>query len=399
MSFFRHERSKYNQSKKVYGVDKPEVVLGSKTVNKPEVNTEDFPGWITTLIIIFLSLLLLTTLTLKNVTGADRYTSNITSKKIEKIEISVKNKHVGKNKGEKIQIAVEPLDAYTRDLKWIITNKKAVKVENNTATGIEKGTAKIKLANKYISSNEITLSSVDVLEKIEIQNPIKEIPVTEKHKYEIKYLPENAYNKEISIESINSDVLKVDKNGEMHAIKPGETKILFIDSYGTILKEEIVKVKWDRVTSITLDESNIVMGKGQKYIVNAEITPSNATFNNVEWTSKNEDILTVDERGVITAKNPGSTTITAKIKNEPIEKSVQILVLDVFLNGDSKYSKRKQNIYSKPNEKSKPIIEIIKNEKLDILGEFENWYKVRSQNGEVGYIENSEKNIILEKEE
>ena len=66
------------------------------------------------------------------------------------------------------------------------------------------------------------------------------------------------------------------------------------------------------VQTITLNMESNAMTIGEVAQCEATITPSNATFKQLTWSSSNETIATVDENGLITAKAIGTATITAK---------------------------------------------------------------------------------------
>ncbi|WML33349.1 Ig-like domain-containing protein [Clostridium sp. OS1-26] len=65
------------------------------------------------------------------------------------------------------------------------------------------------------------------------------------------------------------------------------------------------------ISNITLNKSTDNLQVGKTDTLTATITPDNVTNKIVKWESSNKDIATVDENGVVTAKNEGKTTITA----------------------------------------------------------------------------------------
>ena len=226
-------------------------------------------------------------------------TTKIDSKKIESITISMTTDKINKERGVGIKIEVEPKDAYVEDLEWVISNKDIVEIKNNIAYGKNLGKATFKLGNKYITSNELTVSSVNILENIDILNDISEISARTNHKYNFKYYPEDAINKEVTLESSNPDIIEVTDKSTILSKKQGSSKISFKDSYGKTIKESIINVKWKRVTAIDLDEKNVTIGKGQKYIAYAKVTPEDATYTDIIWKSETPAVATIDKYGII----------------------------------------------------------------------------------------------------
>lgn len=64
------------------------------------------------------------------------------------------------------------------------------------------------------------------------------------------------------------------------------------------------------VTGVSLDKQNLTLEVGQKKPLTAVITPVEATNQNMTWSSRNTNIATVNETGVVKAVSPGKTIIT-----------------------------------------------------------------------------------------
>jgi len=67
------------------------------------------------------------------------------------------------------------------------------------------------------------------------------------------------------------------------------------------------------VTGITLSETSLSFGVGDTAALKATLTPKDAT-GTVTWTSSNEAVATVSSKGVVTALEMGTTTITATVE-------------------------------------------------------------------------------------
>ena len=71
-------------------------------------------------------------------------------------------------------------------------------------------------------------------------------------------------------------------------------------------------------TGITLKDNAITLYAGETYQIEYEITPNDATEQEVVYTVNNEDALTVSETGLITAKQySGVTTVRVSLKDYP----------------------------------------------------------------------------------
>lgn len=67
------------------------------------------------------------------------------------------------------------------------------------------------------------------------------------------------------------------------------------------------------VTNISLNRSNAQLTAGSTLQLTADIYPTNATNKNVNWSSSNTSVASVDSRGLVTAKKAGSATITCRV--------------------------------------------------------------------------------------
>ena len=73
-----------------------------------------------------------------------------------------------------------------------------------------------------------------------------------------------------------------------------------------------------KAEKIELDKTELTIEKGIEEILTPTITPSNTFNKEVTWTSSNENIVTVDEKGFITGVGEGVATITVQTENEKV---------------------------------------------------------------------------------
>lgn len=81
------------------------------------------------------------------------------------------------------------------------------------------------------------------------------------------------------------------------------------------------------VTSISLSKKNVELEPGEQAALNASVLPENATDKTVKWESSSASVASV-ENGIITAKSPGTTTITASSADGEITASCLVTVID-----------------------------------------------------------------------
>lgn len=64
------------------------------------------------------------------------------------------------------------------------------------------------------------------------------------------------------------------------------------------------------VSGVTLDKSTVTLGLGETSSLVATVSPTTATETGLSWTSSNQSVATVDQKGTITGQGEGSATIT-----------------------------------------------------------------------------------------
>ena len=123
-------------------------------------------------------------------------------------------------------------------------------------------------------------------------------------------LPENASNKNVIWSTTNEDIVSVN-NGTIQAVSPGTAKITAEAADGSGLKATCTVTVNQKVTGITLNKTNTTILNGQTDALTATIQPGNASNKNINWSSSNTSVATVNN-GTIRAVGRGTTTITAE---------------------------------------------------------------------------------------
>lgn len=179
----------------------------------------------------------------------------------------------------------------------------------------------------YISSSYVDIYKQPEIEKIEINFIDKVILKGEKKKLNIKIYPEEAKNNKVSYISSNPEIITVDDEGYMQAIRSGKSKIIVKSNENNVSSEIDLEV-YSKVTDISLDQSKIYLTKDNTFKINAFIAPDDANNKNIIYESLNNDIAKVDTLGNITGVNIGEATIIAKSEENPnIIKEVLVIVV------------------------------------------------------------------------
>jgi len=127
----------------------------------------------------------------------------------------------------------------------------------------------------------------------------------------------NATNTNVTFKSLNEKVATVDANGVVTGVSEGNADIVITTEEGGFEAKCTVRVDGIDARGIErVGDKTVTMGLNQTRQLQVKITPSDTTNKNVQWTSSNNSVATVDSNGVVTSKNSGSTIITATTHNE-----------------------------------------------------------------------------------
>ena len=132
--------------------------------------------------------------------------------------------------------------------------------------------------------------------------------------------PANASDKSVSWTSSAKEVATVDNDGNVTAVKAGETT----EDGGHTATCTVTVLK--RVTGVTLDKTSITIVKGGTAKLTATVTPYSAADKNVTWKSSDEKIATVDESGNVLGIGFGTTSVTVTTEDGGFTAACEVRV-------------------------------------------------------------------------
>ena len=155
-----------------------------------------------------------------------------------------------------------------------------------------------------------------------------ELTVGEQRPLEVKISPDNATNKKIRWSSSKESVATVTPDGIVEAVSAGTAFITATsEDSGVNAKCEItVNKKVISVTGVALSKTSLSLSEGEEFILEATVTPDNATNKEIRWTSDNEAVATVSAEGVVKALKAGTANITATSDDSGVNAKCEITV-------------------------------------------------------------------------
>ena len=208
------------------------------------------------------------------------------------------------------------------NIKWETSNSNIVTIQKKsnteiTVTGKNNGSAVItakmdKLETKcqvtvLTSPKEIILSNTEIT--IDLSSGNKTVQITP------TITPDSA-NKNITWTSSNTSIARVDEFGTITGISNGEATVTAktVNGLTKICKVKVVTSP----TAISLNKTNAVIDTttSKNMQLTAVITPASANiYTGITWTSSNDNVVQVNQQGLVKGISNGLATVTAKTEN------------------------------------------------------------------------------------
>ena len=224
--------------------------------------------------------------------------------------------------GDKLTLkaTIFPSGAKNKNVKWTSSNTKVLKVSSKgVVTCVGRGTATITCKTEdggYKAKCKITV--YDKPTSVKLDKSKVTVYTTKTAQLKATVTPSTAYNKNIQWSSSDTKVATVDKNGKVTAVGAGKAIITAKSADGKKSAKCTVTVKKKiQVTEVTLNRTSGSLYSGSSYQLKATVSPSKATFPELEWTSANKKVATVSKTGKIKAVGKGTTVITCRNIDNP----------------------------------------------------------------------------------
>lgn len=211
--------------------------------------------------------------------------------------------------GEKLVIipTITPIDADNKAVTYLSSDPSVATVDDSgIVTGVSGGSTIILVTTVergLVASCKVTVYEFVTSVEIQDKQPYINKGVTRRHKVIVK--PDTATNTGVAWSSNRPDIVSVDDKGNITANGYGTAVITATAADGSGVYDTYTVTSVKPVEKITVSPTSVTLLEGQSADINVTVTPSDATFNEVEWTCSDTTIATVDFNGTITAVKTG----------------------------------------------------------------------------------------------
>jgi uncharacterized protein YjdB len=198
-----------------------------------------------------------------------------------------------------------------------------------------------KLSNKKIDSSlKITDKNVSTtirVKAVTLSDATLSVRVGDVFQLTYKVKPTNATNKRVSFSSSDSAVAVVDNKGLVTACKAGNATITITTANGKKTDTTLVTVIQPAI-GISLNKSNLYLPLNTTAALVATLSPADVSDKNLQWSSTNENVASVDNNGNILAKETGITNVSVATTDGSVNAQCVVQVIipieSVFLDYD-----------------------------------------------------------------
>ena len=171
-----------------------------------------------------------------------------------------------------------------------------------------------------------------LVETITLNESSVMIPIKKGIRLKTTIEPKNVTNKKLTWSSSDESVATV-KDGQVNAVGVGKAIITVTAEDGSNASASAEVTVVIPVKKITLSESrNLPLARWVSWKLSAAVEPYEASILDVEWSSSNENIATVDQNGVVTGIAPGTAKITATaVDGSKVSAAVNVKVAEYDL--------------------------------------------------------------------
>lgn len=247
------------------------------------------------------------------------------------VEIKVGKTTLGIGERTSINASVSPSNACNTYVDLSSSDEKVIDIRGDELVAVGYGTATItgESFNGKTRTVTITVKKIEA-EQVSISSPIpsdQTVYIGDSLSLSASITPENVDDPSIVWSSSDEEIATVDQNGLVKALAEGEVTI-YAKAANGVTGELTLTVKEKYVESIELSEATLDLLLQETHTLVATVTPADATFPEITWSSSDPSVAEVSENGTVSAIGCGSAVITATSTNG-ITASVTVSVTEI----------------------------------------------------------------------
>lgn len=237
----------------------------------------------------------------------------------EKVELSKTTINLVEGETAELSVNIFPLAVTNRELTWTSKDEKIVTIADGIVTAVAAGETVVTVStnNGIKATCTVTVEKkIYNVESISLNKTTLALDVEDAEDLIVSILPENADNKNVEWKSSDITIAYVVR-GYVRGVSAGKATITVTTEDGkkTATCEVTVTQPIVDVTSISLNATETSLLEENKIMLTAEILPKNATNKNINWSSSDEAVASINAEGMLTGVKAGEAVITASTED------------------------------------------------------------------------------------
>ncbi|MGN0487194.1 MAG: Ig domain-containing protein [Acutalibacteraceae bacterium] len=227
-----------------------------------------------------------------------------------------------------IKAGVVPADAQNPTLLWQSSDENIVSVdENGKITAKTLGSAEITVTSEDNSSvsKKLKINVLRAVTGVTLDTVQKTVNNGDSFTLKATVAPESASHKTVTWESSDEAVATVASDGTVTAVAGGEAVITARAENGMSAECQVKVIQ--RATKVVFPEDSYVMSLDGSLALVTEVLPENTVDKSLVWKVSDSDKASVDQNGLVTAKNTGEVTVTAESVSGTASAAVKITII------------------------------------------------------------------------
>lgn len=167
-----------------------------------------------------------------------------------------------------------------------------------------------------------------VSENIKLNKTNLSLDIGESFDLKVTLIPSNG-KEIIKYESSDESIVTVDENGKIKGVGNGTATILVTVEETNLKAECKVDVSGNTIIAqdLFVQSERVNIKPGETYQLNVTVIPSDTVDKSLSYSSTNENFLTVDENGLVTALSKGRAMVVVQSKSNPdVKISIDFVV-------------------------------------------------------------------------
>jgi len=248
------------------------------------------------------------------------------------VEIKVGKTTLGIGERISISASVSPSNACNTYVDLSSSDEEVIEIRGDELVAVGYGTATITGESFNGKTRTVTITVKEIkADSVSIASPIpsdQTVYIGDSLELSASINPENVDDPSIVWSSSNEKIATVDQNGHVKTLAKGEVTIYAKAANGVTGKKTLA-VKEKFVESVELSEVSLDLLLHETHTLVTTVTPADATFPEITWSSSDSSVAEVSENGTVFAIGCGSAVITATSTNG-ITASVPVSVTEII---------------------------------------------------------------------